>query len=80
MKIGIYFPYTIQNVLQENSAGNLLRLTAPGASSRSHQLNRSNSQKMVEDLSRFLFTSKPMDDVLDGRSDSLTSVSGRINS
>ena len=39
------------------------------------QLNRSNSQKMVDALDRFLFTSKPMDDLLDARSDSVTSAS-----
>ena len=30
---------------------------------------------MVDQLDRFLFTSKPMDDILDARSDSVTSAS-----
>ena len=38
-------------------------------------MNRSNSQKMVDALDRFLFTSKPMDDILDARSHSVTSAS-----
>ena len=58
------------NDFQQSSTGSLLRL-APARGN----LNRSNSQKMVDALDRFLFTSKPMDDLLDARSDSVTSAS-----